>query len=245
MPGKISKSKISVMYSVDSIKEIPVILNHFDQYHLITNKKSDYLIFKQCFDIINKGLHLTEKGLLEIIALKSSLNLGLNSNLKFAFPNIIPIERPKFVFQGIPDPFWVSGFVNGEGSFHIVVNDKANVLIRFSIHLHIRDLDVLRGIANYIFSYPNNNLKTEIINIKKIGISEKSANLQISKFSDILNNIIPFFNQFKVIGMKGLDFEDFKKICFIVKKAKADNLKSELFINEIIKIKSGMNLNRK
>ena len=93
------------MYSVDSIKEIPVILNHFDQYHLITNKKSDYLIFKQCFDIINKGLHLTEKGLLEIIALKSSLNLGLNSNLKFAFPNIIPIERPKFVFQGIPDPF--------------------------------------------------------------------------------------------------------------------------------------------
>ena len=103
--GNISLSSKSVMYSVDSIKEIPVIINHFDQYPLITNKFSDYLIFKQCFDIIRKGDHLNERGLLEIIALKSYLNLGLNSNLKNTFPNIIAIERPKYIFKNIPDPF--------------------------------------------------------------------------------------------------------------------------------------------
>ena len=43
--------------------------------------------------------------------------------------------------------------------------------------------------------------------------------------------------------MKGLDFEDFKKISFIV-QAK-DHLKSESVFNEIVKIKAGMNLNRK
>lgn len=233
--GKIFLSSKSVMYSVDSIKEIPVIINHFDQYPLITNKFSDYLIFKQCFDIIIKGDHLKEKGLLEIIALKSSLNLGLNSNLKNAFPNIIATKRAKFIFKGIPDPFWVSGFVNGEGSFHVVLLPSAKeggrVLVRFGIHLHIRDLEVLKGIANYLSSD------------KKIGLSNNSANLQISNFSDVLNKVIPFFDKFKVIGMKGLDFEDFKKISFIVQTK--DHLKSDSVFNEIVKIKSGMNLNRK
>ena len=237
--GKIFLLSNSVMYSVDSIKEIPVIINHFDQYPLITNKFSDYLIFKQCFDIIRKGDHLNERGLLEIIALKSYLNLGLNSNLKNTFPNIIAIERPKFIFKNIPDPFWVSGFVNGEGSFHVILfpstrptgGDGGRVLVRFSIHLHIRDLEVLKGIADYLSID------------KKIGLSEKSANLQISNFSDIINKVIPFFNKFKVIGMKGLDFEDFKKISFIVQTK--DHLKSESVFNEIVKIKAGMNLNRK
>lgn len=59
-----------VLYAVDSIKEIPVIINHFDKYPLITHKLSDYLIFKQCFEFIKQGDHLTERGLLEIINLK-------------------------------------------------------------------------------------------------------------------------------------------------------------------------------
>ena len=97
--------------------------------------------------------------------------------------------------------------------------------------------EVLKGINTYF--------KEKEISNKKITLTKNSANLQITKYSDICNIIIPFFNEYPILGMKSLDFEDFKKICFIVKKAKADNLKSELFINEIIKIKSGMNLNRK
>ena len=38
--GKISKSKnLSAIYAVDSIAEIPIILDHFDKYPLITQKK--------------------------------------------------------------------------------------------------------------------------------------------------------------------------------------------------------------
>ncbi len=65
---------------------MPIILNHFDKYPLITHKFSDYLIFKQCFEIIKQGEHLTETGLLEILSLKSSLNLGLPDKLKKNFP---------------------------------------------------------------------------------------------------------------------------------------------------------------
>jgi len=104
--GNISTSGTkAVIYSVDSLKEIPVIINHFDQYPLITNKLSDYLIFKECFDIIKQGEHLHEKGLLKIVALKSSLNLGLPEKLKIAFPNNKGKLRPDYLFTGIPDPF--------------------------------------------------------------------------------------------------------------------------------------------
>jgi hypothetical protein len=66
---------------VSSIKEIPIILSHFDKYPLITQKLPDYFIFKECFDIIMQGGHLNEKCLVDIISLKSNLNLGLPENL--------------------------------------------------------------------------------------------------------------------------------------------------------------------
>jgi len=254
--GKINKcGKKAVIYAVDSIKEIPVILNHFDKYPLITHKFSDYFIFKQCFEIIKQGEHLTERGLLEIISLKSNLNLGLPDNLKNAFPNIMAKDRPEYFFKGIPDPFWVSGFISGDGSFQIVLRNSNNqVFARLGIHLQVRELEVLKGMATYFKLYniesssPLVQLRNELMpaaqkqgkqmaqmidqrdssreqtkiteHAKKITISavglgsdrlEKSVNLQITKFSDIVNVIIPFFNLYPIAGTKSLDFKDFKK----------------------------------
>lgn len=104
--GKISKSKnLSAVYAVDSITEIPIVIAHFDKYPLITQKKSDYLLFRQCFEIIKQKGHLTEKGLLDIVSIKSSLNLGLSEELNKAFPNITLTPRPASKFLEIPDPY--------------------------------------------------------------------------------------------------------------------------------------------
>lgn len=109
MVGKIRKSgQISVQYVVESIKELQVIVDHFYKYPLVSAKASDFLIFKQCFEIIKQREHLTEKGLLNLIGLKSSLNWGLS--LKEAFPNVTFVIRPEYDFNGIPDPYWVAGF---------------------------------------------------------------------------------------------------------------------------------------
>jgi hypothetical protein len=59
---------------VESFKDLQLIINHFDKYPLITAKVSDYLLFKQCFEIIKQREHLTVKGLLKIVGIKSSLN---------------------------------------------------------------------------------------------------------------------------------------------------------------------------
>jgi hypothetical protein len=265
--GNISKSNKVAIFSVDSIKDTSVLLNHFDRYPLITQKLSDYLIFKQCFEIINKGEHLTESGLLEIIGLKSALNLGLPDYLKKAFPNIQGKDRPEYFYKGIPDPYWVSGFTSGEGSFHIVIrNSKKSVFARFSIHLHIRDLDVLKGIASFLNLDPKfkdfTELSTEegadvkmvkrlgLLRTKKITILKKSVNWQISKITDLIEIIIPFFNKYPILGMKSSDFEDFTKVCNLLTSQKHLNLSRRRsldaeVLNQIVQIKSGMNLNRK
>jgi hypothetical protein len=105
--GNISKSgNKAVTFAVDSIKEIPVIINHFYQYPLITQKLSDYLIFKQCFNIIKQGNHLTEIGLLGIITLKSNLNLGgfAPVEVKEAFPNVPEVKKLEYKFNGASPP---------------------------------------------------------------------------------------------------------------------------------------------
>jgi hypothetical protein len=158
MVGKIRTNGInSVQYVVESIKELKIIVDHFNKYPLVTEKASDYLIFKQCFEIIKQREHLTEKGLLKLISLKSSLNRGLSYKLTEAFSNVAFVSRPEYKFNGIPDPFWLAGFTSGDGSFHFNIR-KSNtnislsavrVSLRFSINLNIRDAEVLKSLVTY------------------------------------------------------------------------------------------------
>ena len=46
-------------FNVYSIKELQVIIDHCVKYPLITQKHSDFLLFKQAFEIIQRGYHLT------------------------------------------------------------------------------------------------------------------------------------------------------------------------------------------
>jgi hypothetical protein len=72
----ISKAASNVIFNVSSFKDLDIIINHFDKFPLITVKSQDFFIFKKCFNIIKQGEHLTQKGMLEILNLKSNLNRG-------------------------------------------------------------------------------------------------------------------------------------------------------------------------
>jgi hypothetical protein len=85
-----------VMYKVYSLDDITnVIIPHFDNYPLISQKQSDFLLFKNIIKLMNKGQHLNKNGLIKIINLKTSLNKGLSDKLKIDFTNTIKVERPK------------------------------------------------------------------------------------------------------------------------------------------------------
>ena len=61
------------------------------------------------FNMQQQKLHLTQIGLEKIIALKCNHNEGLSDELSQAFPNIVPVPRPDYHFNGIPNPFWIAG----------------------------------------------------------------------------------------------------------------------------------------
>ena len=106
----------------------------------------------------------------------------------------------------------------------------------------IRDKDLLVGIANY---FNNLNLVNSNEINKEISVhcneSNNTSLLQIKNNYDIENKIIPFFNEYPILGVKKLDFEDFKKVAELVKNKEHLNAEG---LNKIIKIAKGMNLDR-
>jgi len=115
----------------------------------------------------------------------------------------------------------------------------------FCTCLHIRDKDLLIGMGNYFKNLNFNLLNSNEIN-KEISvhcnISNNTSLLQIKNNFDIENKVIPFFNEYPILGTKRLDFEDFKKVAELVKNKEHLNAEG---LNKIIKIAEGMNLDRK
>jgi hypothetical protein len=249
MVGEVTfKGDNEVSYRVESIKELEKVIDHFDKYPLISVKQSDYIIFKQCLSLMKMKEHLTKRGLLKIISLKTSLNLGLSSNLQEFFPYVESIPRPIYKFNGIPDPYWIAGFTSGDGSFNLKLGSNTTtsiggrVQLRFSIGLHIRDLELIKGIASYFNLLEFRVNETNGGEYKNINTTSTVAQLQIVKFSDIYNIIIPFFDKYPILGVKSMDFKDFKKVSQMVNSK--EHLTKKGF-NKILEIKQGMNQLRK
>jgi len=78
----------AVQYRVESLKDLAIIINHFNKYPLITKKQADYTLFNAkaaAYYLIKNKSHLTNKGILELVALKAVLNRGLSKDLGVAF----------------------------------------------------------------------------------------------------------------------------------------------------------------
>ena len=86
----------TVYYNISSVKDImKYVIPHFDNYPLVTQKQADFLLFKEIVNLINNKEHLTNNGLIKLISLKSSLNLGLKGWIADLIDNIEPAVRPK------------------------------------------------------------------------------------------------------------------------------------------------------
>lgn len=221
---------------VTSLKDIMTyIIPHFDKYPLITQKKADYLLFKDIILMMEKGEHLKKDGLLSIVKIRASLNLGLSEVLKAAFPNTIPVVRFLVSKQEIPHPEWMAGFVTGEGTFFVKVNKGRNkigvgVQLVFQVAQHVRDTELLKSFISY-FNCGRYVKPTQ----------EKWGYFQCTKFSDNFDIIKEFFIKHPIQGSKAKDFLDWIEVAEIIKKG--DHL-TEKGSFKIINIKGGMNTGR-
>jgi len=72
-----SHGKDAVQFRVSSIKDLQVIVDHFNNFPLITQKWSDFQLFKAAFELVKCKRHLTLEGLIDIVSIKATMNLGL------------------------------------------------------------------------------------------------------------------------------------------------------------------------
>ena len=226
-----------VMYRVNKLNDIiNIIIPHFDKYSLITQKQSDYIIFKNIVKLINKDEHLNKNGIIKIINLKVVLNKGLSRNLKTYFPSIINREKPKVITPINIDYNWIAGFFSGDGCFCIGVHKSGKYKIGYSITLQIAFYQHSRDEVLF------NRIKKVLGCGNIIKYPKRSAIvLKISNFEDIYKIIIPMFNKHKIEGIKSLDFQDFCLAAELVNNKAHLTLKG---LEKIKLIKSRMNRSR-
>lgn len=95
----------SVIYSVSSIKDINnVIIPHFDKYPLLTQKRPDFLLFrnssKMAIGLINEGAHLTTEGLTKIVSYQGAIAILFLFTLMLI--NIRTSELVSYVNNSLP-----------------------------------------------------------------------------------------------------------------------------------------------
>ena len=116
--GNIYISSKDSKFMVRSLDEVLKIISHFDNYPLITKKKSDFILFKQIIHKMVEGEHFSAKGLQEIVNIRASINLGLSDSLKAIFPNTVPVTRPRIENITIPRGVAPHPATNGGGRIH-------------------------------------------------------------------------------------------------------------------------------
>jgi len=55
-------------------------------------------------DMMRRKEHLTQEGLMKILAIKASMKHGLSEKLKLYFPDVVPVVRPIVENQKVQDP---------------------------------------------------------------------------------------------------------------------------------------------
>jgi len=178
--------------------------------------------------IANKE-HLTQEGLEKIITLKGSINRGFPDKLKESFPNITPMIRPNYTPSGVPlNPYWISGFTEGDASFSVSMKSSGRVVAVYSIGLNEREEPLLIKIRSF-FGTGNIN-KTP---------NNKAVYFQITAINDINLIIIKHFDSYTLLGAKLPNYLIWREIISIMK------VKGHLSLEGKMKIKSLIeNLNK-
>jgi hypothetical protein len=133
--------------------------------------------------IVNKNTNNLPNGQVRKKSVISSLRLKLSASLSSLTEKV--------------NPFYVTGFCDAECSFILDVFKQKNwrVAARFRIHLHSIDLPLLYKIQSFFGG------------IGSVNVNGQTASFRVSKIDDIINVIIPHFNQYPLQSAKLIDFQ--------------------------------------
>jgi len=155
--------------------------------------------------------------------IKNELNIGPAKPAKSSTATLVQLN-----------PNWVTGFMDGEGSFIIAILPstgplKNKISLRISITQKAHSKIVLFYLQNFFDCG------------QVIPSSKDCMRFVVQSKEDIITKIIPHFNNYPLKTSKQLNFESFKEASEIVRKGEHLELKG---LKKIIEIKNKMNRNR-
>lgn len=197
--------------------------------------RPDYQIFKTVLELIDNKSHLTQEGLQKIVALKGILNTGfLSEELKAAFSDLCLVEKEPISvssWKAFQDSGWLAGFTSAEGSFLVRTPNcpgrtlGTKVQLEFNLTQHMRDEQLMKDIAKFF-------------NCGSVYLNRETYVYRVVSLSNIIEKIIPFYQNNLIHGVKNQDFQDFVRIAELMKDNK--HLTPE-GVEKIKLIKAGMN----
>ena len=217
-------------YQITAIAEIQNVLIPFLEEHpLLTSKFLNYLDFKKAVDLVSNKKHLTLEGIEQLRILAKGMNTGRTFDQKWIFCQ----ENNT---KGVITPGWFVGFVDGEGCFQFHINETKNIFkpyLQLSQNTH--DLLVLKMIQKYLgcgVLVP----RLEEYTLEKAKTVSSISQYRVYRESDLINTIIPLFDENPLLTTKAKEFSDWKTL-ITLKRAGAH--KTELGRNQMFSIKSG------
>lgn len=158
------------------------------------------------------------------------------NNICFPFGSAAPLvlysTMVKACSKLVLNPWYITGIVDGEGSFGVFVKQDPKrslgyvITLSFEIALDKKDLNLLKGLQAY-FGVG--------------GIYKHSGDMvryKVSSIQDIAKVIIPHFDKYSLVTQKRVDFDIFKRIVCIINKGPV----SREDLQEIVNLKTSMNL---
>ena len=112
------------------------------------------------------------------------------------------------------DAEWITGFVDGEGCFHVGINAHEEmtagfqVLPEFTVVQHERDVQILHALKAYFGC-----------GVVRVNHGDRMAYRVRSK-EHLLTNIVPFFVKHPLKTKKNVDFEKFRRVLLLMEAGK-------------------------
>lgn len=144
---------------------------------------------------------------------------------------------PDYQQERLATGFYLAGFADGEGSFHVAFEKRESVRLgwqiipEFHISQHECNLKLLRFIRKFLGCgtiRPNH----------KGSQRDRTCVLVVRNRKDLTNRIIPFFKKFKLRSTKNQDFCKFKMILDLLDE---NHHKTKSGFNRIVELAYSMN----
>jgi hypothetical protein len=130
------------------------------------------------------------------------------------------------------DAQWITGFVDGEGCFHVGINANAEmtagfqVLPEFTVVQHERDVQVLHALKAYFGC-----------GVVRVNHGDRMA-FRVRSKEHLLQNVVPFFIEHPLKTKKNVDFQKFRQVLLMME---ADRHLTSDGVEEIRVIAAQMN----